>query len=325
MKLRRLARLAGAFALLASWACGSTARTPSDAGLAPSHDADAGSADANASDAGTTFDAGLVRDGGAGASDAGTNIASADDAALVSHDLPTTMRAGESVRATLVFANRGTSTWTRALGYKLGGVDDSDPFADARVELPSGVSVAGAPGSPGTHAFTVQLVAPTTPGTYVTDWRMLRERVRWFGETASQTIEVRAVEGCTTPLPPPVDRLRVVVHADQGFRKVLDSTALVRGQAYCAEVGFTDGRLYCPTRPEGHPEVDACNELSVGRASDTGRVGPTWTYRGAPCDNSASSGSCKNHPANQFLVFVHGPGTARACTAAGVCGEVTVP
>jgi hypothetical protein len=269
------------------------------------------------------LDGGARLDGGTTNADGG--MADTDDAEIVSHDLPATMMAGQAARVTIVVANKGTSTWTRALGYKLGGVGDEDPFAPARIELPDGVFVRGDRVSPGTHAFTTTLVAPSAAGSYTTDWRMLREHVRWFGQTVTQHVEVRAFEGCMNPTPPPIDQFRVVVHNDVGFRKVLDSTALFYGREYCAEIGFTDGRIRCPVRPEGHPEVEACNELTVGRASDTGRVGPTWTYNGNPCNDSAEPGTCKNHGENQYLVFVYGAGTARACSASRVCGELTIP
>jgi hypothetical protein len=64
----------------------------------------------------------------------------------------------------------------------------------------------------------------------------------------------------------------------------------------------------------------------MGRAPDTGRVGPRWTFNGQPCSDSAADGTCRNHPDNQFLVFVFGSGTAVACSnVQSVCGELLVP
>jgi hypothetical protein len=255
-------------------------------------------------------------DGGPVARDGG----GIDDAALVSHDLPADALAGQAFAATVVVRNSGTSTWTAAAGYRLGGVGDEDPFAPARVELPIPAV------SPGDEvAFTFRMVAPLAAGSYSTDWRMLREHAHWFGEVAERSVAVRAVEGCSEPLPPPLARMKVVVHSDQGFKKVLDSTPLVYGREFCAAIGYTDGRLFCMPRPHGHPETEACAEYVVGRASDTGRVGPTWTYNAQPCVESAEDGRCKNHYDNQFLVFVFGSGTARACSASGVCGEIVIP
>ena len=70
--------------------------------------------------------------------------------------------------------------------------------------------------------------------------------------------------------------------------------------------------------------MDVCNELVVGHAQDTGRVGPTWTFNGLPCVDAAQDGRCVNHGENQFLVVVFGPGTARACARNNICQEVTV-
>ena len=79
--------------------------------------------------------------------------------------------------------NTGISTWTQANGYKLGAVGDSDPFcAFTRVDLEPSDSIAV--NQEKTFSFT--MTAPSTPGTYTTDWRMLREGVEWFGGHADQ-------------------------------------------------------------------------------------------------------------------------------------------
>ena len=123
-------------------------------------------------------------------------------------------------------------------------------------------------------------------------------------------------------------------HADErdastGGRRtasLLDSTPLVGPDAaYCRQIGFTDGRLFCPVRPEGHPERLACEAARVGRAADTGRVGPTWSANGKRCNGADGGASCLNHPDNQFLAFAYGAGRFRACAASGVCGEITLP
>ena len=84
--------------------------------------------------------------------------------------------------------NTGQSTWTRAAGYKLGTVDDEDPFygPDTRVWLDESDSVA--PGQ--THTFEFELVAPGSGAVYTTDWQMVHEAVTWFGEATSQSVDV---------------------------------------------------------------------------------------------------------------------------------------
>jgi hypothetical protein len=128
--------------------------------------------------------------------------------------------------------------------------------------------------------------------------------------------------GCGEPLPPELSRIGVSIHQRGDNRWLLDSTPLVGPDAeYCAKIGFTDGRSICPVRPEGNPEREACELLVTGRASDTGRPGPTWFRDGTLC--SAQSG-CENHPENQYQVFAYKNGVYEACGKNGVCGEVTV-
>ncbi len=111
-----------------------------------------------------------------------------DDATLVAAALPTALDCGASFSASVELLNTGTATWTRAAGYKLGTVDDEDPFwgDDPRVWLPEEGSVA--PGE--SHVFTFELIALPAPDTYVTDWQMVHEGVTWFGEQASSSVVV---------------------------------------------------------------------------------------------------------------------------------------
>ncbi|MFZ5480523.1 MAG: NBR1-Ig-like domain-containing protein [Myxococcota bacterium] len=110
-----------------------------------------------------------------------------DDAAVLLATFPTTLACGEAYDAVVTMQNTGTSTWTRAGLFKLGGVDDQDDFTtNARVDLLDTDVVA-----PGERiTFVVPLVAPAEPGTYTTDWRMVHEYVNWFGEVALATVSV---------------------------------------------------------------------------------------------------------------------------------------
>jgi hypothetical protein len=134
------------------------------------------------------------------------------------------------------------------------------------------------------------------------------------------------VGSCGEPSPPSISRVRIGVLHTQTERQVLNSTPLVGPDgAYCRLIGYTDGRLFCPVRPDGHPERQACEALLVGHATDTGRVGPTWTAERRPCRGRTGGASCQNHPDNQFLVIAYGAGTFEACTASGTCGRYVVP
>lgn len=110
-----------------------------------------------------------------------------DEATLVTFDFPATLDCNATASARVVMRNSGTTSWTRAAAFRLGAVDDSDPLnRDGRVELPADVTVA-----PGDEVeFTVALRAPAAEGQLVSDWRMLQEYVRWFGETVRATVQV---------------------------------------------------------------------------------------------------------------------------------------
>jgi hypothetical protein len=127
---------------------------------------------------------------------------------------------------------------------------------------------------------------------------------------------------CGEPLPPPVHEIGVKIHLRTGLYWTLDSTPLIRDRDYCRKIGYTDGRLRCPVRPEGHPERALCEEVAIGKASDTGRIGPTWYRNGGLCTGIDSG--CDNDPDNQYHVRVYwqGQGEYTACAQNGVCGRV---
>ncbi len=128
-----------------------------------------------------------------------------DRAQLVAATLPASLPCGATFNAAVTMQNLGSTTWTAAGGYKLGAVGDSDPFVvngvpgGARLLLPSGVAVA--PGQ--SHTFTFTLQAPSLPGTYRTDWRMVHEGVRWFGPTALSDAVVSCTPSFSLSVDPP--------------------------------------------------------------------------------------------------------------------------
>jgi hypothetical protein len=127
---------------------------------------------------------------------------------------------------------------------------------------------------------------------------------------------------CRDPLPGPLSQMNVKIHQRGDSRWTLDSTPLVGPDAaYCAKIGFTDGRGICPVRVEGSPEREACELYVVGRAADTGRPGPTWYLNGSLCTGKPG---CENHADNQYQVYAYGGGLYKACGTNGVCGDVQV-
>jgi hypothetical protein len=124
--------------------------------------------------------------------------------------------------------------------------------------------------------------------------------------------------GCGDPIPPEISRFNVKVHLRGANSWTLDSTPLVGPDVeYCREIGFKDGRSFCPVRPEGHPERDTCETWAVGTAVDTGRPGPTWRRNGQLCTGASG---CENHPDNQYFVRAFSGGTYEACARNGACG-----
>jgi hypothetical protein len=128
--------------------------------------------------------------------------------------------------------------------------------------------------------------------------------------------------GCGYPYPPPVVKMNCKVHLHASDVYTLDSTALVGDLAYCALVGFTDGRGLCPVRPEDSPERVPCEIWRVGNAKDTGRPGPTWTVGGQYCTGRESG--CENHPTNQYGLLVYKSGAYQVCANSGTCCTVQV-
>lgn len=112
----------------------------------------------------------------------------ADDARIVVSGFPETLECSGAGSAMVTVENTGTSTWLASDVVRLGAVDDDDPLYDqgVRVDMDEGSVVA--PGE--TFRFDFPLVGADQAGTYVTDWQMVREGVRWFGEIASDEVAV---------------------------------------------------------------------------------------------------------------------------------------
>lgn len=121
-----------------------------------------------------------------GPASGGGSVALVDEATVVSSTLPTSLPCAQLVTVRVSVRNTGTTTWTAAEGYKLGAVGDSDPFGPGRITLPVTASIA--PGQ--TWDFQVPLQAPNGSTTGTSDWRMVRENVRWFGDVTSSSVSV---------------------------------------------------------------------------------------------------------------------------------------
>jgi len=113
----------------------------------------------------------------------------------VSDTIPSTMQPGQSYNVSITMRNRGVC-WLTSRGFRLGATGDSDPFASFnRVDISGTVK----PGN--TYTFNFTLTAPSSPGTYTTEWRMVRDGYAWFGPTVSKPIAVSS-----GPADPPENR-----------------------------------------------------------------------------------------------------------------------
>ena len=106
------------------------------------------------------------------------NVVDYNDAMFISQSVPTTMSVGETYSISITMQNNGTSNWVQNTSnpYRLG--DDSWTWGLGRVDLSLGETI-----SPDqSKTFTFNITAPSQPGQYEMQWRMVRENVEWFGE-----------------------------------------------------------------------------------------------------------------------------------------------
>lgn len=100
--------------------------------------------------------------------------ASAD---FIDQNVPTMMLPGQTAQVTITMKNVGDSSWFTNQGIKLGAEGDTMIWGLNRAPLtPDGVAPNGQ------AVFTFNITAPSTPGTYNFQWRMLQEGVQRFGD-----------------------------------------------------------------------------------------------------------------------------------------------
>jgi len=114
--------------------------------------------------------------------------------------VPTTLHVGETSTATVSMTNLGLTTWFPAAGtcagcpvYRLGSQNPQDNtiWGLNRVNIAPTATVP--PGN--TYNFTFSITAPTTPGTYNFQWRMVAEANQfqlWFGD-ATINVQINVI------------------------------------------------------------------------------------------------------------------------------------
>jgi uncharacterized membrane protein len=108
------------------------------------------------------------------------------NASYVSRSVPTTMTAGQQYSVSVTMRNSGGTTWSPGALYRLGAINPHDNviWGMNRVDLAAGDSIA--PGQVRTFSWTVR--APTTPGQYNFQWRMVQDGVTWFGDSSANAV-----------------------------------------------------------------------------------------------------------------------------------------
>ncbi len=108
----------------------------------------------------------------------GFAIFGTNNAAFMYQNVPTTMTPGTNYTITIIMNNTGTNPWTTLGKYKLGSQSpqDNTNWGRNRVELPASPINKGKAVS-----FTFSVKAPTTPGNYSFQWKMVQEGKGWFG------------------------------------------------------------------------------------------------------------------------------------------------
>ena len=94
----------------------------------------------------------------------------------INQKVPTTMLPGQTVQVMIGMKNVGTDSWTSGQNIKLGAQGDSMIWGINRIPITSDVMPDGQVG------FIFNITAPSVPGTYNFQWRMLQEGVQRFGD-----------------------------------------------------------------------------------------------------------------------------------------------
>ncbi len=118
------------------------------------------------------------------------------NAAFTGQNMASLLQPSQTFSAMVTMKNTGLTTWVAGgnTPYRLGSQNpqDNTTWSLKRVDLPTSVP----PGASVTFNFTVK--APTRPGVYNFQWRMVNEAVEWFGDF---TPNVPVSVGATATVP----------------------------------------------------------------------------------------------------------------------------
>ncbi|MBN1490701.1 MAG: GerMN domain-containing protein [Phycisphaerae bacterium] len=172
-------------------------------------------------------------------------------AELVSVNLPSQVAPGEAISGTITMRNLGQAwcwghkfdTATKVYGaytvWKLAATANEQIAPGMKIELASSAVVY--PGE--TAEFAVSMTAPTTCGTYTTEWQMLKDDARGgaFGDLASTAITVGAAPEVTISSPVPADyphgcvsvQFEVTDVCNGSVEATIDDTPVSSGESVC--------------------------------------------------------------------------------------------
>jgi len=123
----------------------------------------------------------------------------ANDAQFIFQNVPANMLAGKNYVVSITMRNTGTTKWNRSANYRLGSQNPRDNliWSISRVELENLDEIA--PGQ--TKTFNFSIKAPSTIGTYNFSWRMVQEKIEWFGDFTPNIIVTVIPTSTTTTTP----------------------------------------------------------------------------------------------------------------------------
>lgn len=131
-----------------------------------------------------------------------------NDAQFVSQTVPATMRAGQPYNVVVKMRNTGTLPWQDGTGYRLGAQNP----ADSRSWVSTGrAHVSGVVATDQVATFTIPVTAPSKPGSYNFQWKMVKDGADWFGDsTENLTVVVAAGAGPSASLQVSPSNVRMV-------------------------------------------------------------------------------------------------------------------
>ena len=113
-----------------------------------------------------------------------TGAQAQNNADFLGQFVPTSMLTGATANVTVTMRNTGTTIWSAGNSVFLGSQnpENNSTWGGGRVAMPASIG----PGGKATLFF--RITAPSTPGSYNFQWRMVQEGVEWFGDLTPNVV-----------------------------------------------------------------------------------------------------------------------------------------